>query len=508
MELNLEREHINYNDMVLDTEVCREETLEAIVPDACPDIARIVDAGGHICLTGKQIRDGGAAVSGTVMGWVLYRPEDGRELCRMEVKLPFSVRTEAEQLHSQTQCVVTPYLRSMDARALNPRKILVRADVGLALQAYEPKELTLCRGITCDESEGVQQRRVQHTVCLTTAVQEKEFTFYDELHLSAGPSGKAQVLCVRADAHCGEARVIGSKLIFKGEAAVQIRYLVGSELCSMRCAMPFSQIMEVEGTGETADCELSVCLTGSEWTQAGEDGRTLNVTLELLGQAVVRDSIPVTVLQDCYSTAYPMQVRQEACTLERLVDNAVRPQSVRELLETNVPVKSVVDAGVSVAGMERHRQEATEHLRAELRISVLYLDERDELQVLNRTMTVSGHLELPPQSVCRCRCRCPGEVFAVPAAGGVEVRFTPEFSCLVMGRSSIPVVTEAASEPSGVERREKQPSVVLRMAANGEDLWDIAKACSTTQDRIRRANALGEDDPLPVGQMLLIPCVR
>ena len=46
MELNLEREHINSYDMLLDTSVYQEETLETIMPDACPDILRIVDAGG------------------------------------------------------------------------------------------------------------------------------------------------------------------------------------------------------------------------------------------------------------------------------------------------------------------------------------------------------------------------------------------------------------------------------------------------------------------------------
>ena len=40
MELELERTEWNGYDTILDTTVCREETLEAIVPDACPDILR------------------------------------------------------------------------------------------------------------------------------------------------------------------------------------------------------------------------------------------------------------------------------------------------------------------------------------------------------------------------------------------------------------------------------------------------------------------------------------
>lgn len=504
MELNLEREHINCYDMVLDTGVFQEETLETIVPDACPDIARIIDAVGQICLSGKQVRDGGLSVTGIVKGWVIYQPEGEQDLCRMEIKLPFTAQAQAEQLHSHGQCVVTPCLRKLDARALNPRKILVRADIGLEVQAYQPQELVLCRSISSHEDAGVQQRTAQHTAYLTASVKEKEFTFYDEVRLSAGPGGRAQVLCVRADAWCGESKVIGSKLIFKGEVALQVRYLVDGELCSMRCPMPFSQIMELEGAGEAADCQLAMCITDLEWTAAGEDDRSLNVTLELLGQAVVRDRYPVTILQDAYSTLYQMTLQQESCALHQLLDCSVRPQSVRELLETGTPAKNVIDAGVSVSQLRQVARDGHQEVSADLWLSVLYLDEQGTPQALGCPITVSGRLELPANGDCRCSCHCPGEVFAVPAAGGVEVRFNPEFHCLMTRKQIVPVVSGAKLEQPCARQQGEQPSVVLRMAAPGEELWDIAKSCSTTRERIRQANEL-EEDALPVGRMLLIP---
>lgn len=507
MELNLEREHINSYDMVLDTSVYQEETLETIVPDACPDILRIVDAGGQVCLSGKNVYDGGVSVSGTIKAWVLYQPEERRDLCRVEVKLPFTVQTEVPGLHSQGRCVVTPCLRGLDARALNPRKMLVRADVGLALQAFQPREQALCRGISCQESAGIQQRTAQHVAYMTAAVQEKEFTFYDEVHLSVGPGGRAELLSAQADAWCTEAKVIGSKLIFKGEAVLQLRYQVEGELCSMRCPMAFSQIMEVAETGEEADCELAMCVTDVECALAGEDDRTLNVTLELLGQAVVRDRCPLTVLQDVYSTAHHMTVEQDTCSMHQMVENAVRPQSVRELLETGTAVKNVIDAAVNVSQVRQNREDGQMVLSADLRLNILYLDEQKLPQTLNRILTVSGRLDLPSQCSCRCCCQCPGEVFAVPTAGGVEVRFNVEFHCLTTRQQAVSVVTGAKlGEPRGAQQG-SQPSVVLRLAGPGEELWDIAKAYSTTQERILQANQM-EGDALPTGQMLLIPSVR
>ena len=100
MELKLEWEHINGYEMLLDAGIYQEETLETIVPDACPDILRIVDAGGQICLSGKNVFDGGVSVSGTVKGWVMYQPEGRDDLCRVAVQIPFEGQLEVPGIQS------------------------------------------------------------------------------------------------------------------------------------------------------------------------------------------------------------------------------------------------------------------------------------------------------------------------------------------------------------------------------------------------------------------------
>ena len=71
-------------------------------------------------------------------------------------------------------------------------------------------------------------------------------------------------------------------------------------------------------------------------------------------------------------------------------------------------------------------------LEGEVQVTVLYLDEEETPQVFQKTMGVACRLEAPAGALCRCRMVTPGEVFATPAAGGVEVRFNLEFQCLVL----------------------------------------------------------------------------
>ena len=95
MELEFDRDVIQGYEVLADGTVCQEETLESIVPDACPDILRIVAVCGQAALNGKQAKEGMAQASGTVRAVVLYQPEAGGGLRRMEAALPFTAQLEA-----------------------------------------------------------------------------------------------------------------------------------------------------------------------------------------------------------------------------------------------------------------------------------------------------------------------------------------------------------------------------------------------------------------------------
>ena len=64
MELEFERDTIVCYETLTEVTLCQEETLESIVPDACPDILRIVDVCGQATLSSKAAKEGMAVVTG------------------------------------------------------------------------------------------------------------------------------------------------------------------------------------------------------------------------------------------------------------------------------------------------------------------------------------------------------------------------------------------------------------------------------------------------------------
>ncbi len=508
MELEFERDTIVSYDTVAQVTLCQEETLESIVPDACPDILRIVDVCGQATLSGKQTREGLAQVTGMVRAVILYQPEGASGLRRMEVGLPFTCQAEAPGLTERGTVLASPRLRCAEARALNPRKVLLRVDLAVDITACQPTERSICCGVANSQEGSVCQRQFQGEHYQLCSVQEKPFTFSDQIRLPSNAGEPPQVLAIRVEPVCSESKLIGSKLIFKG--AVEVYLLLqepGGTLTTSHESMPFSQIMEAAGAAEEGDCQAEVEVTGFQWEAEAGDGRELELTLELLAQAQVRGRRSLTLLQDLYSTAFQMETESQLQPLCRLWEQSVRPQAVRELLETGEMVRSVVDARLTLGKVEQSREGDELVLTTEAWLSVLYLDENELPQCVRRSIPVSCRLDCPENARCICRCSCPGEVFAAPAAGGVEVRFTVEFSCLTTVSDAVPTVTNARFGEARSWEGGERPSVVLRLAAPGEGLWDIAKAYGTTTEQILQANELEEED-LPLGRMLLIPSTR
>ncbi len=506
MELELECTQLSGFETVLDTTVFHEETLEMIVPDAFPDILRIVDTGGTACLRSKEAREGRAEVSGTAKASVLYLPDGGEGPRRLEVSVPFSCAADGANIAEGCAVTAVPRVVAAETRSLNPRKVLVRINLAVCLRVYAPVTETLCSAAAAPEQAGVEQLTEHQTTYLAVCVQEKPFTFSDELPLPAGRPEAEELLGSRFAARCGESKIIGNKLILKGEASLRLLYRAAEgELCSAEFALPFSQILEISGAGEEAGSEVDVVLTSAECTLSGGDGRSVAVSLGLLAQAVVRESRGVDLLTDLYSTAFDMTAEARPCTLRRLLDQGQRSQSARELVETGVLAREVLDASAEVGTVTQSRDGDRITVTAQAAVTVLYRGEDDGLYAVTRELPVSCPLELPGEAACACLCRA-GESFATPASGGLEVRAEVEFRYMALAARQVPVIASAHMEERG-GGEEERPSIVLRMAREGERLWDIAKAYGTTISDIRSANDLGEEDRLS-DQLLLIPRKR
>lgn len=104
MELELKKACFDAYEAAGELTLTQEETAETIVPDYCPDIARIIETTGKVFLHSREMRDGRAEISGTVRVTVLYTPEGEGGIRTLEFAMPLRWRPTDAVCRTARRC--------------------------------------------------------------------------------------------------------------------------------------------------------------------------------------------------------------------------------------------------------------------------------------------------------------------------------------------------------------------------------------------------------------------
>ena len=503
MELELKKECLDTYELGEPQTLTQEETAETIVPDYCPDIARIISAEGVVCLHGGTEQDG---VTGTVRVTVLYTPENESGVRALEFAMPFSA--QGEGLAGCAHVVVETEIELLESRMLNPRKIFTRCKLVTHLAGCRKVCLTISSDAETDPALLVEKRCCGQTVSLLRQVAEKDLTFSETMSLSLGREGAAELLHCRANGIVTETKAIGNKLIFKGVFLVSALYhTIGGQLASASAELPFSQIMETDSTEENTQVSMRLRITGTDIQIDGSDdeGRQLSVTVYYHTMAFLRETREVTLLTDLYSTAYETRYEPSQLDLCSLYESVTRRQTVREVLEIGVAAEAVLSLCADCGAVSVSREGEITQLRTAVTVRALYLDEGGACLSAERCIDVCCPMELPKDCTVSARAFCGEEIQGTLGDRGIEVRFPVDFQVEVCGRCRKLCVASAALDESMPKDLSNAPSLILRCVGKQESAWEVAKRYNTTIADILAANQLEQESEIPCERLLLIP---
>lgn len=497
MELQFNKTTVSCLDPVLREVQNMELTQELRLGDSMPDVGHVLCAWGQPVLRSKEWRMDSVSFSAGLMVWVLYAPEDGSgEVC-IDGWIPFQMKWDLPEGTPEGSIRIRCLPRFVDARAVSPRKLLVRAGVGAMGEAFAPREAELYQPGEVPES--VQLLRHRYPIQLLREAGEKTFLLDESLSLPADAAGMEQVVCWRFAPKLTETKVLGSRVVFRGSGNLHLLCREeGGRLRGRDLEFPFSHFAELDREyGPDARGDLALCPTNLD-LELGEQGQP-RLKGEITAQYLITDKQLLELVKDAYSPGQELKAREQTLELPTVLET--RRENLYGEQTISAEAEQMADAWFLPDFPRMRRGEAGLDLDAAGQFQTLYYGENGVLR--SGSARWEGKQSIPADSG--------SEVMAVPVpgeppqgtVGSGQLRMTGEFpmALTVTARERIPMVT-------GLELGELtkpdpgRPSLILRrMGENG--LWDMAKESHSTVDAIRRANGL-QEEPLP-GQMLLIP---
>lgn len=494
MELQFEKKSVPYLQTVMRQVQTQEQTQEVRLTEGMPDIGRVVSAWGQVVLRGKEWHPERVGVNGGVMTWVLYVPEDEGTPQSVAVWIPFQMKWEIPQTRHDGTILAQPYLRSVDARSLSARKLMVRVNLGICAEAMAPAEAEVA--YPGELPADIRLLKKVYPMCVPMEAGEKAFSM--EETFSVGGVPPEQIVRCELRPQLAEWKLMTDKLVFRGNASVHALYRgEDGQLHSWDQEVPFSQYADLDKEFDDG-CKIRMILPVTNLELDILPDKQLGLKAGIAGQYVICDETMVELVEDACSPERTVTVDTQMLTMPSILDEQNRTIRVEQ---------SVENEGVSVADLAfypDYPQRITTADRVQIQMpgafSLLYKDEDGAYQSTNAYWEENMDVDVSPDAEVLVSVQPVG----VPqAASGSGILMQADMICNVqtVNGQGIPMVT-------GLELGEQKvpdparPSLVLRRAGE-DDLWTIAKETGSAVELIQSANKLtGEPDPK---QMLLIP---
>lgn len=476
-----------------------ELTQEVRLSDGLPDIGRVLSSWGQIILRSKEWQQDQVTVSGGVMAWILYAPEDGTQPRSVDVWVPFQLKWYLADAPRDGTVRVSPVLRSVDSRSISARKMMIRASVAAFGEACYPSEAEIY--VPDEIPEDIQILSNTYPVRLPLEMGEKTFLLDEDLALPNGAEPVERILSHAVTPILQEKRVAGDKVIMRGSVMLHMVYSCAEgKIKTADLEVPISQYAQLEDTfSPDALADIQPAVTSLELDKT--DGNQLRLKCGLVAQYIISDRFLASVAEDAYSPRRNVEAREEVLYLPSILEQRIETVPIQQQLPGITG--EIVDA--AILPDFPHQSRTGDQIVFDLPAvaQVLYYAEDGSLQSAN--VRWEGNMQIGADADCQMDMIVQPHHKVQAISGASELSLVGEYKVQFTATSNrgLPAVTGLeigeCREPDPA-----RPSLIL-CRADGENLWSIAKRCGSTVSAIQNANDLQED--LRENRMLLIPVI-
>lgn len=486
------------------------------VPDAKPDIYKIIKEQGTVKINDVKMSNGKLMVNGALNFNVLYlSDENARPLHNMSGEIPFDELIHMDDACTGDDAVVNWELEDMTTGLINSRKLSVKAIVCLTVLVEDLYDEATAVGIEDDGDTQFQNK----TITVTDVAVDKRDTYRvkDQIHLPANKGNISEILYSEVELRNVEVRLLEDKFAVKGEVLVFFIYAGESEdnpVDYYEAEIPFSTTIDCNGCTEDMIDNITFTIAGKNLEVVPDaDGEERIVDVEVVIEMAIKmyDEEDLELLSDVYSPYKELvPVMKEAHYESLLVKNnskvrandriritAGQPE-ILQICHASGDVKvddiEVVDNGLEVNGV--------------VEVQILYIcpDDKRPLNSIKGMVPFSQTIEargINPESIYRIKPSL--EQLSVMALDGeeMEVKAGVGLSTIVFNSLTEPIIADVQEYELDYNKLKNMPSMVGYVVKNNDSLWSIAKKYYSTVDKLKELNDLAEDTVKP-GDKLLI----
>jgi hypothetical protein len=514
MDLNLSRDTVRINDPVFEGTAEHPIDCEIILPDYCPDIARILKSESCVSIDSKVIETNRMTVNGNVSIKIIYIPENSNSIRCVTHNSPFNHDFNAKDLSPNMFSKVKAKVEFTNCRPVGPRKVQIKVSLSISAKIWNDKEESFISD--CDDDNVEMQKKTMKACSLVGSV-ETQMKVNDELEVPSSKPAVQSIIRSSAVAMVQDFKIISNKIIAKGEALIHTLYTSSAEdsrLEVIEHSIPISHIIELEGVDEGCTCDVHFIMGDIKVEcESDADGENRIITVELTCTASARAyrEQEVNALSDAFCISNEMNIKHKQMNIEHINSISKYNQMLRLSVETaSVDISGITDCTATPSIMNVKFDGKEIIIEGSMAISIIASESNGSPISIEKAIPfVLKEDIINTSEVMRCEpeLTVTSVAYSMMGIDKIDLRIECVLEAAIFGVSYENVIAEMIIDDSSEKVCVPRKTLTLYFADKGENIWDIAKRYNTSMNAIKRENNL-EDDELCDRSMLLIPKVR
>ena len=484
------------------------------VPDAKPDIGRMVQSKADVSMDEVRLSEGRAFLKGTLNVDVLYVGEKEGRIYSLSAKLPLDEIINLEGIEGGDKLCLNWEIEDLSVHVIHSRKLNIKAIVTFYAVVDEMTKIELPVEMN-DPEISVKKKTIR---LMSLRVHKKDtLRIKDDITLASNRPNVENLLWYTIEPRNLDLRPEENKLRVKGELAVFVIY-TGPDGENppqwLEYTLPFNNEVECSGCSEELipHIEVSLIHQGVE-VKPDSDGeeRILQVDAVLeLNMKMYKEEehelildaytpLKECVLHDRKEVLESLLVRNfSKCRLTERIEVKESQGKVLQLCHSSGKVKvdktRITDKGIVAEGI--------------VVLKILYIIGNDEMPFYSMdAMLPFTHL-IEAKDIgqdCTYFLQADLEQLSTAMADGdeLEVKAAIGLNVLVFRQWEENIIESVEEQPLDRKKIESMPGITVYIVKAGDSLWDIARQFYTTVDEICSVNSLVEKEVKP-GQPLIL----
>ncbi|MEG0853308.1 MAG: DUF3794 domain-containing protein [Angelakisella sp.] len=502
MELKLKKQALFISEMLIDTTVEQPVECDALLPDYCPDIVRILKCIVTPTVSGRRLNGQRLELEGMAV-IVVYYTSTAEGIHKAEYKVPFAKTLELKA--EPAKCAISVHAKAgyINCRAVNQRRLDIRGAVSISASVMGCREEQVVVG---GEGAGIQLREEGCNGSHLIGQQSRDVHLSETLELAYGKPVIKDIVRCHGIPRLVECKTSDGKVVIKGELAVHMLYQHASGCDQMDFTLPTAAVVELEGVDDK--CNISVCqelMFLSLEPCADREGEYRNITLEagLLMTVKAECSYKAVTCTDCYSTKGQCSFRTKNYTTLRMEDSFHEQTTLREVMPLPENLEAILDLWCDISSATFRGDQTGVQADGRIVVSMLARMKDGNIYYFDKNMDMDEHLPVAAQNpIVDGRMTVVGSGFNFTANDAIEVRCDIMMDGTAYSQKRCTGVDEVTVDDKKPRTDTVQPGLYLYMAGDNEAVWDIAKRYNTSVARILEENPQGDGKN---GDILMIP---